>query len=35
MSIYTKNLEINSHSNFEENFELTQLAGKTYRSNWS
>tara|TARA_R100000406_G_scaffold46716_1_gene31512 strand:+ start:32 stop:376 length:345 start_codon:yes stop_codon:yes gene_type:complete len=28
MSIYTKNLEINSHSDFEENFELTQLAGK-------
>ena len=28
MSIYTKNLEINSRSNFEENFELTQLAGK-------
>ena len=28
MSIYTKNLTINSHSNFEENFELTQLAGR-------
>ena len=28
MSIYTRNLTINSHSNFEERLELTQLAGK-------